>query len=69
MTTLEPAHHALALISHMDVIAREVRMAHGRYVIMGRGGAKKIAELLHDCFAPGTADSVYQEVVHLLQFN
>ena len=47
----------------MDALAREVCMGAGSDVIMGQESVGDILVLLRDFYAPGSADSIYKEVV------
>ena len=62
-TTTVLGRRASALILHMDVVARRVRMAAGGDVTMGQEGAGEISAVLPGFMAPDVVDSVYQEVV------
>ena len=48
VASLDPATCASALILHMGSVARDVCVSAGGDVVRSQGGAKKIAELLHE---------------------
>ena len=62
-TNAGPAKRASALISQMDVVARQVCMAAGSDVIMDGDCAGKMLGISRENSAPGSGDSVYTEVI------
>ena len=65
-TNLDPSKKAAALISQMEIVARQVCLAAGSDVVMGGGGAERISAILRDYLGSDAADSAYQEVVRCL---
>ena len=60
---------ASALVLHTDPAVRDVCVSVGCGRPPGPGAVRKITQVLHDYFAPGALDSVYQHVARLLHFQ